>query len=83
MLLWPDLVVDSSLSRPDVSLGWLDERLTFEELPTDVKNDEDWNIDVRDNEALVVESSDEGIEAIELSHVSIEPKEDFVREYSQ
>lgn len=64
MLLWPDLVIDSSLSRPDISLCALDKFVAFEELPDSVKEEEDWDVDIGNQEALIVEATDEYSKAV-------------------
>jgi len=68
MLLWPDLVIDSSLARPDVSLCALDEFVAFEDLPDSVEEEEDWDVDICNQEALIVKATDENCKSIEYDN---------------
>ena len=45
-LLRPDLGIECSLARPDVSLGCLDEFRTLEDLPEQEEAEVDWNGDI-------------------------------------
>lgn len=74
MSLWPVLAINCCLTRPDISLSRLDKGWTLEDLPEQVKDDENRNANIRSDEVVdcpialgedvpTIEEDDDGEEA--------------------
>jgi hypothetical protein len=59
MVIWPDLVVNSSFAGPNICFGRLMEWLPLEYFPADVEDEENRNVDVCDDEVLHLETTNE------------------------
>jgi hypothetical protein len=53
------------LAGPDIGFGRFDECWALDDLPSDIEDEEDWNVDVCSEEVGDIETTDEGSETIE------------------
>jgi len=64
-ILRPYLAVDCMFARPYIGFSSADETWSLDNLPNNVQSEKDWNSNVRNEEVLNLEATNEGCEPVE------------------